>query len=455
MFLKTDKQKEAVRLLGGSDRHVLLYGGSRSGKTAIIIYALVARALKCKSRHAILRLHFNHVKQSVWLDTLPKVMDLIDPNLRRACKWNQSDWFIQLPNGSEIWIGGLDDRERTEKILGREFSTIFFNECSEISLESRDIALTRLSEKNDLVKRALYDCNPPKMSHWTFVFFVEKTDFSGNPVEGYACLRMNPVDNRANIDPEYISQVLEKLPPLLKNRFLSGEFGSDEKDIFKPEWLLPCNMPSKDDIAAVFAFCDPAFTEASRAKDNTCESAIVVLGVTYDNRIIDLEFQHGFWEYQELKARCKNIFEIYKAYPELYFGAEDVQAQKWLISDLNAMGLNCLGQTPDHDKVRRAISITDILAEGRARINDLELRKQLLSFPTGKLKDGTDAYVYALRLYKKFRHPYKDPRIEDDFMGLDNDTYQRQRVEKFQERARRRAKDRAKGGSDPTLGRRW
>jgi hypothetical protein len=29
-----------------------------------------------------------------------------------------------LPNGSEIWFSGLDDKERTEKILGQEYVTI-------------------------------------------------------------------------------------------------------------------------------------------------------------------------------------------------------------------------------------------------------------------------------------------------------------------------------------------
>jgi len=116
---KTAKQHEAIALLQGDARHVMLYGGSRSGKTFILLYALIVRALKTKSRHLILRLHFNHVKTSIWHDTLPKVLDLICPNV--PIEWNRSDYFISFPNGSEIWIGGLDDKERTEKVLGTEY----------------------------------------------------------------------------------------------------------------------------------------------------------------------------------------------------------------------------------------------------------------------------------------------------------------------------------------------
>jgi phage terminase large subunit-like protein len=453
MFKKTIKQFEAVRLLASAFMHILLRGGSRSGKTFIIVRQIVIRALKCKSRHVVLRLHFNHVKQAIWLDTLPKVIELCFPDLIGKCRWDKSDWYVTFPNGSEFWFGGLDDKERTEKILGKEYSTVFFNECSEISIESRDIALTRLAEKNSLVKKAFYDCNPPKMTHWVFQYFMDKLDVAGNVLTDYATMLMNPSDNIDNIDTDYIQNILEKLPPLLRARFLNGEFGSDEKDIFKPEWLLPCPLPKMEDIAAVFAFCDPAITSKELAKDNTCESGIVVLAATWDGHLSDIEVLHGFWEYQELKAKCKSVAERYKGLKDFYFGAEEIAAQQWLISDLRAIGINCLGLKPDSDKVRRAVSITDYLAEGRVSVNDLELRKQLLSFPSGKLKDLVDAFVYALRLVKLHGKPkYVDPRAEVPFIPLTAE----QKVARWQEKRRREVARRNKGqGIDPVLGKNY
>ena len=124
-FTKTAKQHEAIALLKGDARHILLYGGGRSGKTLLLLYVLVYRALKTKSRHLILRLHFNHIKTSIWMDSLPKVLDLAfrDPDTGKPVpvEWNNTDYFITFPNGSEIWIGGLDDKERSEKILGTEY----------------------------------------------------------------------------------------------------------------------------------------------------------------------------------------------------------------------------------------------------------------------------------------------------------------------------------------------
>src|SRR3990167_955908 len=157
-YTATPRQDDALALLSGPARHVLLYGGSRSGKTFLLVRTLIIRASKCPSRHVSLRKHFAHAKTSIWLDTLPRVMELCFPELARASRWDRVDHYLQLPNGSEFWIGGLDDRERTEKILGRESATMFFNEAAEMDWERVTIALTRLAQKSGLKNKCFYDC---------------------------------------------------------------------------------------------------------------------------------------------------------------------------------------------------------------------------------------------------------------------------------------------------------
>jgi hypothetical protein len=44
--------------------------------------------------------------------------------------YNAHEGMIRFFNGSEIWIGGLGDREQADKILGHEYNTIYFNEIS-------------------------------------------------------------------------------------------------------------------------------------------------------------------------------------------------------------------------------------------------------------------------------------------------------------------------------------
>jgi len=175
-YKPTTKQKEALRLIGGDAMYVMLWGGSRSGKTYIAIRSIIIRALASPgSRHAILRFRFNHVKASVVRDTFPKVMETGFPDVKYNI--DKTDWFASFPNGSQIWFGGLDDKERTEKILGQEHATIYLNESSQIMYSSVLLAMTRLAQvcpyelngkKSTLRHKMLFDCNPPSMAHWSY-----------------------------------------------------------------------------------------------------------------------------------------------------------------------------------------------------------------------------------------------------------------------------------------------
>jgi hypothetical protein len=63
-------------------------------------------------------------------------------------------------------IGGLDDAERTEKILGNEYITVFLNEATQLSWETVQMAMTRLAQRcpdakgRFAVPKLILDCNP-------------------------------------------------------------------------------------------------------------------------------------------------------------------------------------------------------------------------------------------------------------------------------------------------------
>lgn len=141
------------------------------------------------------------------------------------------DFYITLPNGSEIWCAGLDDDKRVEKILGKEYSTLYFNECSQIPYKSVMVAMTRLAEKNELKKKAFFDQNPPSKKHWSYWLFQKFLDPEDNiPVdkEKYASILMNPMDNLENIDGDYVAEILDNLPEQQRNRFKYGMFSTDD-----------------------------------------------------------------------------------------------------------------------------------------------------------------------------------------------------------------------------------
>src|SRR2546430_16556210 len=125
----------------------MLFGGGRSGKTLLHVRNTVMRALKAPlSPHLVLRFRFNHVKAAVILDTFPKAMRECFPGV--AADVSRTDWYARLPNGSEVWFGGLEDRERMEKVLGLEFSTSFLNESSQSPWPGRHLATKRLDQRS-------------------------------------------------------------------------------------------------------------------------------------------------------------------------------------------------------------------------------------------------------------------------------------------------------------------
>ena len=264
-FRYTEAQIQALKLLSAPEaRHIMLFGGSRSGKTFVLCCAMIRRALKARSRHAIIRRYYNGVRTAIGLDTLPKALHLRYPHLRMM--YNRGSSVFTFPNGSEIWLIGLDDAQRAEKILGREFATIYFNECSELDYPSVQTALTRLAQNvPGLVNRAFYDCNPPPRSHWCYQLFVGGIDPADRTAlahpEIYLSLRINPEDNRANLPAGYIESTLANLPERQRRRFLLGEWGDDTEGALWTQSLIDrARVVNAPELERIVIGVDPAVT---------------------------------------------------------------------------------------------------------------------------------------------------------------------------------------------------
>lgn len=265
-----------------------------SGKTFILCRAVAIRAMCAPgSRHAIFRLRFNHIKTSIILDTWPKMMRLCFPNT----KWtlNKTDFYAEFPNGSQVWFAGLDDKERTEKVLGMEFATEYFNECSQIPYSSILMGLTRLAQQSNckvdghtdcaLRLKAYYDCNPPTRSHWSYQLFTKGIDPQDRHAvnrDNYAAMQINPRDNEQNLSAEYM-QILEGMPARLRVRFMDGMYADDSAGML---WRFEdiegerC-LAGLPDMQRIVVAVDPS---GSRDIDNVQndEIGIIVAGLGVD-----------------------------------------------------------------------------------------------------------------------------------------------------------------------------
>ncbi len=229
-FITTPKQARAWKLLNGRAQAILLDGGARSGKSRVILMAQINMAQQfAGSRHLIARWRLAHAKSSIWHESLIPILET------PGSGWtvHRGDLYASYYNGSEIWLGGFDDQDRIEKILGHEYLTCYCNEVSQISYEAFCMARSRLAQHIEGAENKIFcDCNPPSPMHWAHKLFLERKEpRSGEVVdkpELYARLQMNPIDNAKNLPPNYISDVLGSLPDRERNRFIEGIWLSPE-----------------------------------------------------------------------------------------------------------------------------------------------------------------------------------------------------------------------------------
>lgn len=395
-FNLTSKQNEAAEVLASDAQHIMLFGGSRSGKTFLIVWAIVSRALKApNSRHVSLRFRLGHIKSSIVMDTFPKVMKLCFPNVEYEL--NKSDLYARFSNGSEYWFGGLDDKERTEKILGNEYATIHLNECSQIPWNSRNIALTRLAQlvnqsvngiESTLPLKMYYDENPPDKGHWTYKLFRSKQDPESKgqlpDPERYASCQLNPKDNEVNLGGEYV-KTLQGLSARLQKRFLFGEFRESAPNaLFIDETLDRWRVVDDDlpDMIRTLVAVDPSGSDDEDNQDND-EIGIVVGGLGTDGIGYiweDLTCKVGPATWGKIATQAYERHSANAVVAEVNFGGAMV---KHVIHTARAR-TPFQAVTASRGKVVRADPVSSLMETGQVRLVGFhrELEDELCGFTT-------------------------------------------------------------------------
>ncbi len=405
-FELTAKQREANALLAGPARHILLRGGSRSGKTFVFCRAIAIRSFKAaESTHVILRFRFNHLKDSIINDTFPAMMKACFPDM--PYEMNRSDWFLGFPNKSRVLFGGLDDKDRTEKILGQEHSTIFLNECSQISYSSRNKAITRLAQNSGLALKAYYDENPPKMGHWSYRLFMEKKEpTSRAPLlhpESFATLQMNPADNVENLPDGYIEE-LEGLPEREKRRFLFGEFQAQvDNALWTYDILDGCRVGVEQvpELSRVVIAVDPSGCQGPE-DERSDEIGIVAAGRGVDQKGYVLEDLSGRFSPEGWAKVALTAYDNHEAdtiVAEKNYGGEMV---RHTIRSVRP-GVPVKLVTASRGKAQRAEPISSLYEQGKVKHVGFfpELEDQLCNFSTSgysgdRSPDRADAGIWAL-----------------------------------------------------------
>lgn len=418
----TPDQRIAQNMLGGPQTHMLLEGGSGSGKTMILLRALCARALRASgSRHGVLRFRFNHLAASIISDTWPKMLDLCYPGLRSRIKQDKTWWFDTLPNGAEIWWGGLDEKERVEKMLGQEYATIYLNECSQIGWRPRGIALTRLRQKvmcdlgpskgKPLPLRMYYDENPPSKGHWTYRLFHQHVDPETQraiPNPGnYAVHQMNPAGNADNLPEEYLAE-LQALPPHLRKRFWEGLYADDNPNaLFAPQWFDAWRVDQAPQMQRVVVAIDPSGADDEHPESD--EIGIVAVGLGTDENayvLLDATMHGGPAQWGERAAKVAGRLGADCVVGERNFGGAMVKFTVQTKQQDEGVVTRYKEVTASRGKHIRAEPVSALYDQGRVRhVGPADkfqlLEQELQGFSTsGYTGDGSpnraDALVFAV-----------------------------------------------------------
>lgn len=408
-FQPTTRQKAQLRGLS-KVRHYCAAGGSRSSKTLGFVYATVLRAVKAPgTNHGIFRFRANAARASISLGSLPTVMRLGFPGVRYV--EHRQDGFFELPQcgGSRVWVGGLDDDDRVEKILGNEFLTLFFNECSQIPYSSVLVALTRLAANDPggkVAQRAFYDLNPVGKGHWTNVLFGEKKDPRSRATlpdpENYDRIFMHPKDN-PHLSKEYLAS-LANMPERQRKRFYEGLY-VDEVDgaLWTYETIEKCRV-SKEDLPPmqrVVVAVDPSGASGADGETNDL-IGIVVCGLGRDSRVYVLEdcsllASPAAWGRRVVKAY--HDWQADAVVAETNFGG-DMCAFVISTADKN---VNVKKITASRGKVVRAEPVSSLYEKGVVRHVGRfpELEDQMAAWSTAGYTgegspDRTDAMVWGV-----------------------------------------------------------
>lgn len=422
----TEKQRQANRLLAGPARNVMLRGGSRSGKTFVLVRAIIQRAINAPgSRHVIFRFRFNHAKTSVWADTIPKVLKLCFPSLR--VRFDKTDFYVEIPNGSQVWIAGLDDKERVEKILGQEYATLYFNESSQIPWASVETAMSRLAQlvelapaiaaatgRKFLALKAYFDCNPPSKLHWSYQLFRAKVKPGTKEVllrpDDYVEMKVNPTDNADNLPAEYFD-VLASMSAAKRLRFEEGEWASEangalwaSEDRKAPDGK---NMPGIDSLRVaelpemrrIVVAVDPSGTRGDGGGDDI---GIVAAGVGVDGHGYVIADETCNLSPEGWGRRAVDLYHRHKA--------DRIVAERNFGGDMVRFTVSTADKTAafkevvaSRGKAVRAEPVSALYEQGRVHHVGIfaELEDQMVNFTaSGYVGDGSpdrvDALVWAL-----------------------------------------------------------
>jgi phage terminase large subunit-like protein len=263
-------------------------------------------------------------------------------------------------------------------------------------------ALTRLAQNvPQLRNKALFDCNPPGKTHWTYRVFIEKVDHVDRVAlrnaADYAAIKINPEDNAVNLPDGYIENTLAGLPEKQRRRFLEGSF-SDEcaGALWKQKMLDDSRVISLPELERIVIGVDPAVT-AGEKSDLT---GIVAAACCTDGRyyvLADRSCRGSPLEWAKEVVKLYHELEADRVVGEVNNGGDLIES---LLREFEP-DICFKAVRASHGKITRAEPVAALYEKGKVSHHGIfrELEDEMTGYsPLVSLKspDRMDALVWAL-----------------------------------------------------------
>jgi len=210
----------------------ILHGPAETGKTISLLWKIHLCALKYPNASIVIARKTQTSTYSTVLMTYSQKVLLGNPG-----RWGiepygakKPEWF-DYPNGSRIWIAGLD---KAGKVLSAEHDIVYVNQAEELTLEDWETITTRTTGRAGHMpySQTIGDVNPAYPTHWMYhrasmqMFYSRHEE---NPV------LYNQITGEITAQGEKTMSVLDALTGVRKLRLRYGKAAQAEGAIYD-EW---------------------------------------------------------------------------------------------------------------------------------------------------------------------------------------------------------------------------
>ena len=369
------------------DAEIALAGPADTGKTLALLTKLYHAAYRYPNASMV-------IVRKQQTDIYPTVMQTFLKEVMRGDAQvevyggEKPQWF-QFPNGSRIWIAGLD---RPGKVLSGQHDVIFTNQGEELSLPDWETLTTRTTGRagNMPYSQCILDCNPSGPTHW----IKTRARSSQNPTGPLTLIESSHRDNPELFDPE-TGEITEQGQVRLSR--LRGLTGARLARLYHGLWVSP--------EGAIYAAFDEARHKLASFKipphwprivgvDPTgAYIAAVWLALDPVNR-----YWHAYREYLEpfgvpLSEHADSLLRLSKG-ETIFWWCGGSPSERQPRADYQARGVPL--QPPAHGDLWQGIdAVNTLISEGRLFIHDccINLLSDVSNYRRKLSRDGqpTDA----------------------------------------------------------------